>query len=174
MDMPKIPYDSLYKFMTIVGLCLVIISFIPLYMAFEIENTWIEVSAYTDVVDNYFSLRLFVLEDYRTHNDSILIRHGIDPSELYPEDEFVEALSMALDSVILEETIPKIQTNLDDSLYQVFMLRYMQLAETIRWWGIGLSAIGLICWFFREQRYRDKILRNESKTDLKDNLTKKS
>jgi TM2 domain-containing membrane protein YozV len=137
MQLPNLPTDNLYKFISLSGLTIFIFSFfIPFYFDYSINLKVADIQSDVHVLEN----KLIMLEN--TPKDSPHFDRRAQESEV-----------LIFKARKANELAKHLRLN------QLEILHYKYLGISI---GVILSLLGFYLWYTRVQKYLDKELKNNS------------
>ena len=154
MDVSKLPTDNLYKFLAIFGLVLVVVS-VGL-IVFENSNLaqreveTIEETRSQEALRSGFELQLELLAkfDEASPGDGLLKEKIIELIEIVPE-----TLVQAARTDTQSEANRYMDRNSYDNISRLYWLTGF---------GMLLSCIGFLLWYFKLQRHLDVVVRKEA------------
>ncbi|KAA3507691.1 hypothetical protein [Agrobacterium rosae] len=159
--MPSAPTDNLYKFVTVLGVALMIFC------------AWSSTEAVKRVDEAYIDQ---LLRDIQTETDRMILSMDTETvKEILPvpvdkrSPEQKQELSDAAErsSTLVEKSVAQLMAS-----FRPIMLQQQSENELLMYrigTGIGalISLIGIACWYFLHQRYQDAILRRQFVTETK-------
>jgi hypothetical protein len=144
------PTDNLYKFLSITGLLLIVLSFYPTYLTLKFEEQRIE----QDKNHKMFMAEVKILEQ-QNEDYKLFIEKGLAPTKSIQQ----------IREELLNQEKKRVELGIADDLLlnNAKLINYFdRLSSWVFWSGIICMLIGFWCWYFKIQRPNDLILMNQS------------
>ena len=151
MKYPDVPTDNLYKFMTIIGLIIILFSFVPMLYT---GNIYLKNVSSLVAMEAEFSMKSVILD---SHTD-----------EQKETEDFVYQIQEQGLALIELETFRTRHNAYSETLFEIgtyltYLLAYM---------GLPLLLLGFFLWYIKLQKYNDMILIMQVISDPKYNKMK--
>ena len=170
MNFPIPPTDNLYKFSALFGIIIVFASY---YLLFTLLNELIEKTELAELKIATANANMWFLERKiksvsEIINNSIAIRNGQwkpDSTKLelsYSETE-LKSLILLIDDLTNDLKVSIVEVK----HYEKKSTRLLKDFKLVYWWmgfwifvGCALAIFGFLNWYYRNQIYQDKVLKN--------------
>jgi hypothetical protein len=159
MNLPQFPTDNMYKFMAIFGLTIVIGTY--LIVNWEISNRLLEQINLERSKLKYETDKDFLTAKQTFINGELdrLEKEGIPDSQAYNSNaaEYNKVTEQVINNEknkVLESEFQKVKSDIK-ILHEI--LQFGSIA------GLGFTIIGFILWYFKLQRFQDKLTALEAR-----------
>ena len=181
MNFPKIPTDNLYKFLSIIGIIILLISMIPKYLEFKFNGDFIKIECESEILDrkmeffksdvdlkkeelgnDIFKMR----DDYKEKNKT----ENVDNFNVFKDSlvNYIMGFQNEFDGLTAKNQeltflIIAHKYKLKEQLYYKGLIRYSKVLSFILIvFGVPLSSFGFFLWYKKLQVPIDKLLRNQA------------